>query len=78
MSQGSQYFADFKKGDIAELQQLMLQASSKRDEDLQLQLVKRVIAFMTLGIDVSRLFSQMIMVCLSSLSLYVIFESLAN
>jgi vesicle coat complex subunit len=58
------YGAEYKSGDIAELKKLFVHAVSQRNTTLQRELVKRVCAYMTLGIDVSPLFSDMIMVLL--------------
>lgn len=49
-------------GEVANLQKLLSNASAQRDFELQRELVKRVCAYMTMGIDVSPLFPSMIMV----------------
>jgi AP-4 complex subunit beta-1 len=59
------YFTDFRKGEVNELQDAMrdaLRASSTDKSSTKLiDTIKRVIAYMTLGIDVSKLFPEMIM-----------------
>jgi vesicle coat complex subunit len=45
--------------------QLLKDANADRDTKKKRDVVKKVIAYMTLGIDVSRLFTDMIMVQLS-------------
>ena len=59
---GGSYSAEFKKGDIAEILRLLQLSNANRNTTLQKELVKRVCAYMSLGIDVSSLFSEMIMV----------------
>jgi AP-4 complex subunit beta-1 len=55
------YFENLKKGEVEELMMLLRDASMERDQRKQREVIKRVVAYMTLGIDVSALFSQMIM-----------------
>ena len=43
--------------------QLLKDINVERDMKRKREVIKRVIAYMTLGIDVSRLFTDMIMVC---------------
>jgi len=57
---GEQYFVDHKKGEVNELQQ-MLRQKAKMDQKQKREVIKKVIAYMTLGIDVSRLFTDMMM-----------------
>lgn len=59
---GGSYSAEFKKGDITEILRLLQVSNANRNTVLQKELVKRVCAYMSLGIDVSPLFSEMIMV----------------
>lgn len=59
---GSSYFSEFKKGEVNELLQWLQEASLERNTEKQREAVKRVIAYMTIGIDVSRLFPEMMMV----------------
>lgn len=55
------YFVDQKKGEIAELKLLLKNINVERDVKRKREIIKKVIAYMTLGIDVSRLFTEMIM-----------------
>ncbi|XP_064391971.1 uncharacterized protein LOC135339670 [Halichondria panicea] len=50
-----------KKGEVGELRSLLRTPEVQRDPRRYLQAVQKVIACMTLGIDVSKLFSEMIM-----------------
>jgi len=56
---GSTYFE--KKGEVHELRQLLKSAAHDKDQQKKRDAIKKVIAYMTLGIDVSPLFSEMIM-----------------
>jgi len=56
---GSAYFE--KKGEVHELRQLLRGAAVDRDQQKKRDAIKKVIAYMTLGIDVSPLFSEMVM-----------------
>lgn len=58
----SGYFVDQKKGEVNELKQLLKNINVERDMKRKREIIKKVIAYMTLGIDVSRLFTDMIMV----------------
>jgi AP-4 complex subunit beta-1 len=58
---GGSYFADQKKGEVNELLTLLRACSADRDPKKKRDVLKKVIAYMTLGVDVSRLFSQMLM-----------------
>jgi AP-4 complex subunit beta-1 len=55
------YFVDQKKGEVNELKQLLKSFNVERDVKRRREIIKKVIAYMTLGIDVSRLFTDMIM-----------------
>eukprot|EP01038_Epipyxis_sp_PR26KG_P005129 gene5129-7145_t len=55
------YFVDQKKGEVNELKQLLKNINVERDPKRKREIIKKVIAYMTLGIDVSRLFTDMIM-----------------
>ena len=55
------YFVDSKKGEVNELKQLLKNINVERDVKRKREIIKKVIAYMTLGIDVSRLFTEMIM-----------------
>ena len=52
---------EHKKGEVNELKASLRNPAIERDPAKKRDLVKRVIAYMTLGIDVSKLFSEMIM-----------------
>merc|ERR1719159_1769796 len=56
---GSTYFE--KKGEVHELRQLLRGAAQDRDQQKKRDAIKKVIAYMTLGIDVSPLFTDMVM-----------------
>mmetsp|Transcript_91156 Transcript_91156/g.162290 ORF Transcript_91156/g.162290 Transcript_91156/m.162290 type:complete len:844 (+) Transcript_91156:250-2781(+) len=56
---GQAYFE--KKGEVHELRQLLRGAAQDRDQQKKRDAIKKVIAYMTLGIDVSPLFSEMVM-----------------
>jgi len=55
------YFTESRKGEINELRTLLRGFSAERDPQRKRDIIKKVIAYMTLGIDVSRLFSEMMM-----------------
>ena len=58
---GSSYFQpDNKKGEVNELKTLLRNVSVERDPKRKRDVIKKVIAYMTLGIDVSRLFTEMV------------------
>eukprot|EP00938_MAST-03A_sp_MAST-3A-sp1_P003766 g3766.t1 len=59
--QGEPYFVDNKKGEVNELRQLLKNAKLMRIKKNKRDVIKKVIAYMTLGIDVSGLFTEMIM-----------------
>lgn len=50
-----------KKGEVHELRQLLRAAATDKDKQKKRDAIKKVIAYMTLGIDVSPLFSEMVM-----------------
>ena len=54
-----------KKGEVNELKASLRNPAIDRDPEKKREVIKRVIAYMTLGIDVSKLFSEMIMVRLA-------------
>ena len=56
---------EHKKGEVNELKTQLRNPNLDRDPDKKREVIKRVIAYMTLGIDVSKLFSEMIMVRLA-------------
>lgn len=53
------YFTESRKGEINELRNLLRGFGTERDPQRKRDIMKKVIAYMTLGIDVSRLFSEM-------------------
>jgi AP-4 complex subunit beta-1 len=55
------YFTESRKGEISELRNLLRGFASERDRNRKREIIKKVIAYMTLGIDVSRLFSEMML-----------------
>ena len=59
--QGPGVVIEHKKGEVNELKTSLRNPSLDRDPDKKREVIKRVIAYMTLGIDVSKLFSEMIM-----------------
>lgn len=58
---GASYFVDQRKGEVNELKALLKNLSVERDMQRKRDVIKKAIALMTLGIDVSRLFTEMIM-----------------
>lgn len=55
------YFTESRKGEISELRTLLRNFSTERDPNRKRDIMKKVIAYMTLGIDVSRLFTEMML-----------------
>ena len=55
-----QFFVDHKKGEVNELRLLLRAVSLERDAVKKRDVIKKVIAYMTLGIDVSRLYPEMV------------------
>jgi len=55
------YFVDHKRGEVNELKALLRNIKVDRDPAKKREVVKKVIAYMTLGIDVSKIFSEMVM-----------------
>lgn len=58
---GDSYFTESRKGEISELRTLLRNFSTERDPNRKRDIMKKVIAYMTLGIDVSRLFTEMML-----------------
>ena len=56
------FFVDHKKGEVAELMNLLRNPNIDRDINKKKDIIKRVIAYMTLGVDVSKLFHEMVKV----------------
>jgi hypothetical protein len=55
------YFTESRKGEINELRNLLKGFAAERDQARKRDIIKKVIAYMTLGIDVSRLFTEMML-----------------
>lgn len=55
-----QFFVDHKKGEVNELKQLLRSVYIDKDPAKKKDVIKKVIAYMTLGIDVSRLYPEMV------------------
>ena len=55
------YFTESRKGEVNELRQLLRTFATERDKQRKRDIMKKVIAYMTLGIDVSRLFTEMML-----------------
>ncbi len=62
VSNAPKFFVDHKKGEVAELMTLLRNPNVERDINKKKDIVKRVIAYMTLGVDVSKLFHDMVKV----------------
>ena len=56
------YFTESRKGEVNELRQLLRNFSTEKSPQRKREIIKKVIAYMTLGIDVSRLFTEMMLV----------------
>ena len=61
-SSAPKFFVDHKKGEVAELMNLLKNPNLDRDINKKKDIIKRVIAYMTLGVDVSKLFHEMVKV----------------
>ena len=55
-----QFFVDHKKGEVNELKQLLRSVYIDKDPAKKKDVIKKVIAYMTLGIDVSRLYPELV------------------
>mmetsp|Transcript_29624 Transcript_29624/g.48881 ORF Transcript_29624/g.48881 Transcript_29624/m.48881 type:complete len:838 (+) Transcript_29624:214-2727(+) len=55
------YFTESRKGEVNELRTLLRSFAAERDPQRKRDIIKKVIAYMTLGIDVSRLFTEMML-----------------
>lgn len=55
------YFDERRKGEVNELRNLLRNFGTERDQQRKRDIIKKVIAYMTLGIDVSRLFTEMML-----------------
>lgn len=54
------FFVEHKKGEVAEVMNLFKNPTIDRDPKKKKDIIKRVIAYMTLGVDVSKLFHEMV------------------
>lgn len=68
VSNAPKFFVDHKKGEVVELMNLLRNPNIDRDINKKKDIVKRVIAYMTLGVDVSKLFHDMVKVNVSRLN----------
>ena len=57
-----QFFVDNKKGEVSELKTMLKNIMSERDQNKRRDVIKKVIAYMTLGVDVSKLFTDMVLI----------------
>jgi vesicle coat complex subunit len=55
------YFTESRKGEVNELRALLRTFGTEKDRNRKRDIMKKVIAYMTLGIDVSRLFTEMML-----------------
>ena len=55
-----QFFVDHKKGEVNELRVHLRASELEKDKIKKRDVIKKVIAYMTLGIDVSRLYPEMV------------------
>eukprot|EP00520_Triparma_pacifica_P006142 CAMPEP_0118672500 /NCGR_PEP_ID=MMETSP0785-20121206/22574_1 /TAXON_ID=91992 /ORGANISM="Bolidomonas pacifica, Strain CCMP 1866" /LENGTH=791 /DNA_ID=CAMNT_0006567467 /DNA_START=16 /DNA_END=2388 /DNA_ORIENTATION=+ len=60
-STNDSYFTDARRGEVSELRTLLKTFPVERSLQRRRDVIKKVIAYMTLGIDVSRLFPEMIL-----------------
>lgn len=56
------YFTETRRGEVNELRELLRNFGMEKDPVRKREIIKKVIAYMTLGIDVSRLFTEMMLV----------------
>jgi AP-4 complex subunit beta-1 len=54
------FFVEHKKGEVTELMNLLKNPTIDKDPKKKKDIIKRVIAYMTLGVDVSKLFHEMV------------------
>ena len=54
------FFVEHKKGEVTELMNLLKNPAIDKDPKKKKDIIKRVIAYMTLGVDVSKLFHEMV------------------
>ena len=60
--QGDAYFSDFKKGEVNDIRAMLRDPSLNREPERKREVLKKVILYMTMGVDMSRLFTDMILV----------------
>eukprot|EP00300_Choanocystis_sp_HF-7_P040041 c6447_g1_i1.p1 GENE.c6447_g1_i1~~c6447_g1_i1.p1 ORF type:complete len:738 (-),score=203.98 c6447_g1_i1:33-2246(-) len=63
MAQPPQFFVDYKKGEVNEIKMLLRNPATDKDPLKKKDVLKRVVLSMTMGIDMSELFPDMIMCC---------------
>lgn len=56
------FFSEMKKGEVNELKVQLRGATTEKDPTKLRGIVQKVISYMTLGIDMSPLFTEMVMV----------------
>ena len=61
-SNNPQFFVDNKKGELNEIRQLLKQVPNEKDQNKRRDVIKKVIAYMTLGIDVSKVYTDMVLI----------------
>jgi vesicle coat complex subunit len=59
---GDAYFSDFKKGEVNDIRAMLRDPTLAREPARKREVLKKVVAYMTMGLDMSRLFSDMVMV----------------
>ena len=59
------FFVDHKKGEVVELLKLLTNPNTEHNAQKKKDVVKRVIAYMTLGVDVRKLFYEMVKVSIT-------------
>eukprot|EP00672_Neobodo_designis_P018406 CAMPEP_0174832840 /NCGR_PEP_ID=MMETSP1114-20130205/3888_1 /TAXON_ID=312471 /ORGANISM="Neobodo designis, Strain CCAP 1951/1" /LENGTH=771 /DNA_ID=CAMNT_0016066707 /DNA_START=38 /DNA_END=2353 /DNA_ORIENTATION=- len=64
-SSGPTYTPAERKGEINELKALLRDPAVAKDQPRQRDVLKKVLAFMTLGVDTSALFTEMILACVT-------------
>ena len=64
-TQQTQTAAPERKGEVAELKNLLRDPAVEKDQARRREILKKVIAFMTLGVDTSVLFTDMILACIT-------------
>lgn len=57
------FFTEMKKGEVNELRTQLSAAATEKDPQKLRAVLQKVISYMTLGIDMSPLFKEMVMVC---------------